>query len=132
MLAMQVNVQEGTVRVAKEIDKLADKRPTRDQQQDALKLSDKEKDIVTEATKALEMLEAEGSAVAFPEVFQQMREDMKNVQRRLGVVDVGKVTQGVEQDIIDTLKEMIEALKKARQEMDVKKMQPNQQQQNPQ
>jgi hypothetical protein len=125
MLAMQVNVQEGTIRVAKEIDRAEDKKPSRDQQQDSLRLSDREKDIVTEATKAIEMLEAEGSAVAFPEVFQQVREDMKNVQGRLGVVDVGKVTQGTEQDIIDTLKEMIEALKKARQELENKKSQPN-------
>jgi len=125
MLDLQIYVQDGTTRVAKEIDKNADKQATRDQKQDSLKLSDKEKDIVTEATKAIEMLEAEGSAVAFPEVFQQVREDMKNVQRRLGVVDVGKVTQGVEQDIVDTLKEMIEALKKARQELDNKKSPPS-------
>jgi hypothetical protein len=125
MLAMQINVQEGTSRVAKEIDRTEDKKATRDQQQDSLRLSDKEKDIVTEATKAIEMLEAEGSAVAFPEVFQQVREDMKNVQGRLSVVDVGKVTQGTEQDIIDTLKEMIEALKKARQDLDNKKSPPN-------
>jgi hypothetical protein len=125
MLAMQINVQEGTIRVAREIDRSPDKTATRDQQQDSLRLSDKEKDIVTEATKAIEMLEAEGSAVAFPEVFQQVREDMKNVQGRLSVVDVGKVTQGTEQDIIDTLKEMIEALKKARQDLDNKKSPPS-------
>jgi hypothetical protein len=131
MLSMQINVQDGTIRVARDIDKNADKKATRDQEHQSLKLSDQEKDIVTEATKAMEMLEAEGSAVAFPEVFQQMREDMKNVQRRLGVVDVGKVTQGTEQDIIDTLKEMIEALKKARQELEAKKGQPPSGQQPP-
>jgi hypothetical protein len=131
MLSMQINVQDGTIRVATDIDKNADKKATRDQEHQSLKLSDQEKDIVTEATKAMEMLEAEGSAVAFPEVFQQMREDMKNVQRRLGVADVGKVTQGTEQDIIDTLKEMIEALKKARQELEAKKGQPGSSQQPP-
>jgi len=62
------------------------------------------------------MLEAEGTAVAFPEVFQQVREDMKIVQRRLELADVAPVTQAIEQDIIDTLKEMVDALKKARQE----------------
>ena len=41
---------------------------------------------------------------------------MKHVQRRLGVTDTAKVTQGIETDIIDTLKEMIEALKKKIQE----------------
>ena len=77
-----------------------------------------------EARKAIEILEAEGSAVAFPEVFQQVRDDMIHVQRRLGVSDVGAVTQTIEQDIIDSLKEMIEALKKAKQDLENKKNNP--------
>ena len=67
------------------------------------------------------MLEAEGSAVAFPEVFQQVREDMKHVQRRLDVTDVGVVTQAIERDIIASLTEMIEALKKKQDDMKDKK-----------
>jgi hypothetical protein len=125
MLAMQIQVQIGTESVFKVVDAQADKKPTRQNQQDSLKLSDNEKDIVTEANKAIEMLEAEGSAVAFPEVFQQVRQDMMHVQRRLEITDVGVVTQAIEKDIIDTLKEMIEALKKARQEMDNKKNPPS-------
>src|SRR5437870_1612614 len=38
---------------------------------------------------------------------------MVHVTRRLGKADAGNVTQTIEKDIIDTLKEMIEALKKA-------------------
>lgn len=117
MLDMQVAVLHGTEQVHKAIEAQPDKKPARENQQASLKLSDDEKDIVLEASKAIEMLESEGSAVAFPEVFQQIREDMKHVQRRLGVVDAGTVTQAIERDIIDTLKEMIEALKKARQEL---------------
>lgn len=116
MLAMQQQVLAGTEDVFKAIQATVDRKPERDHQQRSLKLSDQEKEIVIEATKAIEMLEAEGSAVAFPEVFQQVREDMKHVQRRLEVTDAGQVTQAIERDIIDTLKEMIEALKKARQE----------------
>src|SRR5205823_273569 len=77
-----------------------------------------------EATKAIDMLQSEGSAVAFPEVFQQVREDMKHVQKRLEGVDTGKVTQAIEEDIISTLKEMIEALKKAKQDLEAKKNPP--------
>ena len=116
MLAMQQMVLAGTERVDKLVTATADKTATREHKQDSLKLSDNEGDIVVEATRAIEILEAEGSALAFPEVFQQVREDMKHVQRRLGVTDVAKVTQEIEIDIIDTLKEMIEALKKKRQE----------------
>ena len=124
MLAMQIQVQTGTDGVFRLAEATADKKPSRQNQQDSLKLSDSEKDIVTEANKAIEMLEAEGSAVAFPEVFQQVRQDMMHVQRRLEVTDVGVVTQAIEKDIIDTLKEMIEALKKARQDMDKEKAPP--------
>jgi len=123
MLAMQIQVLHGTEQTDTGIKANADKKASRKNEQDSLKLSDDEKDIVREADKAVEMLEAEGSAVAFPEVFQQVREDMKHVQRRLGVVDVGVVTQAIEKDIIDTLKEMIDALKKARQENQAKQQQ---------
>jgi hypothetical protein len=125
MLAMQLQVLAGTEQVWAAINNHADKKASRDDQQRSLKLSDDEKDIVVEASKAIEMLEAEGSAVAFPEVFKQVREDMKHVQRRLGVVDAGVVTQAIEKDIVETLKEMIEALKKARQELDNKKSPPS-------
>jgi hypothetical protein len=124
MLEMQIRVLAGTERVDKGIQSTKDKKADRVHIQDSLKLSDDEKEIVLEASKAIEMLEAEGSAVAFPEVFQQVRSDMIVVQKRLGSTDVGKVTQAIERDIIDTLKEMIEALKKARQDLDSKKSAP--------
>jgi hypothetical protein len=125
MLEMQIRVLAGTERVDKGIQGTKDKKADRVHIQDSLKLSDDEKEIVGEATRAIEMLEAEGSAVAFPEVFQQVRSDMIVVQKRLGGTDVGKVTQAIERDIIDTLKEMIEALKKARQDLDNKKSPPS-------
>ncbi len=124
MLAMQIQVLGGTENIFKVVEASADKKPSRQNQQDSIKLSDQEKEIVIEADKAIELLQGEGSAVAFPEVFQQVREDMKHVQRRLEVADTGVVTQAIEKDIIDSLKEMIEALKKAKQEMDNKKSPP--------
>jgi hypothetical protein len=78
----------------------------------AVALSDNEKDIIVEATNAIELLEAEGSAVAFTRALRDLREDMLHVQRRLEISDVGMDTQGIEQEIIDTLKEVIEALGK--------------------
>lgn len=118
MLAMQQAVYESTKRVQESIDQHPDKKPERIEEQKSLQLSDREEDIVREATQALSLLEAEGSAVAFPEVFVQVRDDMRTVARRLGKVDTAQVTQGIEQDIITTLKEMIEALKKQRASRD--------------
>ncbi|MBI3824014.1 MAG: hypothetical protein HY289_15205 [Planctomycetes bacterium] len=111
MLMLQTQVLAGTVDVDAAVNKNPDKKPIRENKVASQALADKEKEIVLEADKCIQILEGEGSAVAFPEVFQQLREDMKQVQRRLDVTDVGGVTQNIEKDIINTLKQMIEALK---------------------
>lgn len=116
MLMMQQAVLVGTEDLDRVIQKNPDKKPDRLNKPVGLKLSDQEKDIVQEANKCIDILEAEGSAVAFPEVFQQIRQDMIHVQKRLELTDAGGITQGIEKDIIENLKEMIDALKKARQD----------------
>jgi hypothetical protein len=116
MLALQIQVRDGTVELDKQIQATADKNPTRADQQTSLGLSEKEDEIVTEAKAALRLLEADGSAVAFAEVFQQLLTDMINVAGWLRKTDTGTVTVATENDIIATLKEMIEALQKARAE----------------
>jgi hypothetical protein len=59
------------------------------------------------------LLHEEGSSVAFPEAIQQMREDMQQVVARLAELKVGKITQGLEEDIIAALEETIAALQQA-------------------
>jgi len=113
MLAIQLDVYDKTVNLDKEIAQNGEKKATREEEQRSLRLSDKEAEITREADYCLKLLENEGSAIAFVEVFTQVREDSRNVARRLSKADVGSVTQIVEQDIIALLKEMIEALKKA-------------------
>jgi hypothetical protein len=72
--------------------------------------------IVLECSHAIDILEAEGSTIAFPEAFRMLRKDMINVQNRLKSTDVGVVTQNIEEDIIANLSDMIEDLKKAKQQ----------------
>ncbi len=124
MLAMQEEVLRGTLNVQAQAEVSPAKTKDRKIIQDCLNLSDDELRIVHEATKAIEILETEGSAVAFPEVFQQVREDMKHVQRRLKNTDVGDVTVTIEQDVVETLREMIKALEKAKKDLDNKKQDP--------
>src|SRR5262249_45439658 len=114
--AMQIEVRDGTVKVYKDVEEHEGKKADRADQQSANKLSDKEEEIIREANNAIRILSAEGSAVAFPVVFEDVRSDMINVSRRLRATDVRLFTQRIENDIIATLKEMIEALKKARQD----------------
>ena len=87
MLMMQQQVLAGTEDTDRVINKNSDKKPTAINKREGLKLSDQEKDIVQEANKCIDILEAEGSAVAFPEVFQQIRQDMIHVQKRLELTD---------------------------------------------
>lgn len=116
MLAMQIAVRDNTVSLEKTILSNPDKKATRADDQKALELSDREDDILKEASKALTLIESEGSAVAFAEVFKQVVGDMQTAAGRLRRADVGPVTVSIENDIIDSLKEMIEAFKKARKD----------------
>jgi hypothetical protein len=55
-----------------------------------------------------------------------MRDDMQEVAERLAEVKVGVFTQGLEQDIIEALEEMIAALDKAIKDLEKKKSPPGQ------
>ena len=70
----------------------------------------------------------EGSAVAFAEAVSQMREDMQQIVDWLAQAKVDETCQGVEEDVIAALEEMIEALQKAQKDQEQKKQQQQQQQ----
>jgi hypothetical protein len=94
------------------------------------KLSFDERKIADDAQKALTLLKEEGSSVAFPATVEQMHEDMLAVVERLAETKVDDITIGYEEDIIAALEEMIEALKKAQQDLEQQQQQqprPNQQ-----
>jgi hypothetical protein len=123
MLAMQVEVYEAT----KAIDGIITKnngQKTNAEIQKTQQQADKENEIITEANKALKLLESEGSAVAFARVLEEVRQDMIAVQRRLGDIRVGQDTQLIEENIIAMLKDMVLALKKAQQDMQQKQQNP--------
>jgi hypothetical protein len=124
MLALQIKVRDDTVTLDKAIKANDDKKPSRADYQTGLTLGDKEQEISRMAEKAIAIIEAEGTAVAFAEVFHQVHTDMKTVEARLRRTDAGVVTVTIENDIIATLEEMIDALKKARQENKPKPPQP--------
>ena len=116
MLRLQMEVRAGTGELQASVMARPDKRPDRAQEQKSLEWHDREDQIVRKAADALRLIESEGSAVAFAEVFRQVRDDMTAVRDRLKLADVGEETVRIEDDIIATLKEMIESLKKAQQD----------------
>ncbi|MBL8828255.1 MAG: hypothetical protein JNM18_14840, partial [Planctomycetaceae bacterium] len=120
MLVMQHEVYEGT----KRLDAVpADRRSPNDEVESG-RLSRRESQILVEAEKALTVLRDEGSAVAFPEAVEMMRDDMQIVVQYLARFKVDKVTQGVEEDIIAALEEMIAALQKAQKKQEEQKQKP--------
>jgi hypothetical protein len=114
MLEMQRQVKTGTVKVDKAI-RANGGTAKRAHHQDASRLGDKENEIIREATKALELLDNEGKSIAFAEILKQVRSDMEEVKDFLFKTKVGSLTQEIEEDIIQTLEEMIKALQKAQQ-----------------
>ncbi len=125
MLEKQVHIYEATQR----LDKISP--DARDRQVDiqASKLGFDETKLAIEADKALLLLHEEGSSVAFPETVELLRDDMQDVADRLAAANIGAITQGIEEEIIAALEEMIEALQQAQQDLEDKKQQQQQQQQ---
>lgn len=123
MLNAQIEVFEGT----KRLDGVPAAERDRDDDIEAGRLSRQESQIAVEADKALAILREEGSAVAFPEAVTEIRDDMRTVSELLAETKVGALTQGIEEDIIAALEEMITALKKAQKDMENKNQQPQQQ-----
>ena len=104
-------IYDDTKTLQKAIEDTPDKKPRPRDKQAALKLATSETETAGEVTKAIDSLVGDGSVVAFTEVFQQLRDDMKRVQGRLEKGDLGTPTQAMQEDILATLKEMIRSLK---------------------
>jgi hypothetical protein len=92
-------------------------------------LAFEQKKIVLEADRAILLLREEGSSVAFPEVVQQMRGDMIRVADRLAQTKIDEVTQGIQEDILAALEEMIGALQQAQRDLEKQQQQQQQAQQ---
>ena len=85
---------------------------------EAGRLSLEEKAIAGEASRALLLLREDGSSVAFPSTVEQMQLDMEQVAARLSEAKVESITQGIIEDIVESLDGMINALVQTQQDMD--------------
>jgi hypothetical protein len=80
------------------------------------KLSSEQSSIATEASRALLLLREDGSSVAFPQTVSEMKLDMEQVASRLSTSKVGDMTIEIENDIIETLGYLADALAQAQKE----------------
>lgn len=117
MLQMQIEVYEATKRIDNTIKKNNNEIATADRQKATVE-AEKEGNIAIEAEKALRLLEGEGTAFVFAGVLAEAKKDMEAVRKELDRTNVGSDTQLIEEQIIAQLKRMLEALKKAKQDLD--------------
>ena len=124
MRDMQLKVNDDTLR----LDRFDESKRDEEFNVRCSRLSVSQQKIVLEASRTLTLLLEEGSSIAFPETVQQMRDDMEQVARRLAESQVGDVTQVIEQDILQTLEELIESLQQAQSDREQQQQQQQQQQ----
>ena len=122
MATMQSKVLEDTVTLA------STPSSQRNRQTDlkAGELAFEEKKITLEADRALLLLREEGSSVAFPEVVRQIRDDTARVADLLNETKIDIISQGIQQDILAALEEMILALQKAQRDLEEQQRQEQQ------
>lgn len=109
MLKDQVEVYEQS----QELDANQSKVQTHELEIASGRLGRKESQIIRDADRALILLREDATSVAFPEALEQAREDMAVVAKRLSNVKFGMITQGLEEDVIATLEEILAALQNA-------------------
>lgn len=85
-------------------------RRQREDEQLAKSLAPKQTEVALEAERALAILKEDGTAVAFPEVFEQVRSDSRRAAERLARAAVDDLTISIERDIVTALEEMMESL----------------------
>lgn len=120
MLRMQIEVKAATEGIDKTITAVGGGKPPISEIQKSAAEAEKEGAIIAEAEKTLKLMEGEGTAVVFAGILNEVKGDMEAIQKRLNEARVGADTQQIEQDVIDQLTMMKEALKKAKQDLENK------------
>jgi hypothetical protein len=106
MIELQSAAHEETKRLHKAI--ADNKKPPARDREALLKLTAQQDAVIKEVTAAIDRLDKD-IAVAFPEIFNQLRDDMKEIRARLARNELGKKTQGIQRDVIENLRDMMGA-----------------------
>lgn len=77
----------------------------------AQELGNGEAELSAEAEKVLDILREEGTTIVIADVMEDMKRDLDGLAARLRKLDAGDYTQAVQQDVMETLRELIEVIK---------------------
>jgi hypothetical protein len=81
-------------------------------------LASKQRDLAKMAGQCLHILEEDGTTVVFPAILEQLTQDMQHVSDRLAAIRLGPLTLGMQDDIITTLREMLEAVQEMQEKLE--------------
>jgi len=81
-----------------------------------VELAQDQKKLADDAGTCLHILEEEGTTIVFPRILGQLGEDMRLVTSRLKALQVGALTQTMQNEILTTLDQLIQAVKQMQQE----------------
>ena len=123
MLAKQRGINDGTVQLYQ----FGADKFTRGEHLKLADLSTRQRNLAKDAEVCRHILEEDGSTIVFPRVMEQLAEDMAIVADRLAAYKVATLTQTIEDEIIDTLGQLLEALQKMQEENEQQGQQQQQQ-----
>ncbi|MEZ6136840.1 MAG: hypothetical protein R3C53_18245 [Pirellulaceae bacterium] len=106
MLEMQTKVLEES----KRLQEISGEQSVRQIEIRASSLARDEQKILAEGERAFLLLRDEGSSAAFPEAIEQVNSDINTVAERLAAADVGPLTIVIEEEVVSSLEEMVQAL----------------------
>lgn len=112
MLSKQRAINEATVI----LDEFGKENFKRDQRLQLADLATQENVLSQKAATCLHILEEDATTVIFPRVVEQVSEDMNIVASRLTHLKVGSLTQSIENEIVETLEQLLGAIQQMQQE----------------
>lgn len=112
MLLKQRAINESTARY----DQFGRDNFTRAEHLQLADLSTQERALSEDAASCLHILDEDGTTIVFPNVVGHLSEDMGTVADRLAAYQVGALTQAIEQEIVETLEQLLGAVQRMRQD----------------
>jgi hypothetical protein len=126
MLEDQITVTKETERMNRVVADRKDKTPVRQDELAFKKLAKMELEIHAKGSKVKTMLEQDGSTIVMLAAMVDTMENIRTVADRLKVYKAGQLTQDLEKDIEQSLRDMLEAIKRAQREQEQQQQQQQQ------
>lgn len=110
MVVEQSLINKGMEALVEVVERRPDQKPRDEDKPAARRLADGMAALSRETAALVRILQDEGTSVAFPEVFMQLRDDMDGLERRFRQLNFDAASRLLAQDILATLREMISAM----------------------